>query len=259
MVDLAGLVVLLAGRGAGLLLVSGVLTILAFFWMVYEDSKIPPPRRPTDEEMDAYLDDDLKQLEKRALTKAALSENELICESVQVVGPHFWALPSWDVVFREKDREKMLVTIDKATIFYRKGMDNVIRFTPVRACIISFTQSGMVIYDCAFCLITGKVLHERTEEYFYKDVVCVSSKTEELFTTIEIPKFGDWSSPNREYVKIQVGKGEYLTITTTAGDSFSMLVRAPDLAQRIGGGYFPTARTEKAIQTLRKVLRERKT
>jgi len=184
--------------------------------------------RPTDQQMDEWLEEDLKALSKRALNKMGIDETELVSEPVQVIGPRLWDVAG-------------------AGVFFKRGDDYVLRFSPVGVTIINFTQNQLLAYSCVFDLTTGNVLNETTDEYFYKDVVSVSTKSESRTVTIE--KLGT----------VQLNAAETFTLTTTGGTSLSVVLRDPTLIEKMGGGEIPTTRAEKAIQTVRKMLREKKT
>jgi hypothetical protein len=47
-------------------------------------------------------------------------------------------------------------------------------------------------------------------------------------------------------------------LTTSGGTHIDVVLRAPELIKQMGGGDIPTTRAEKAIQTVRKMLREKK-
>jgi hypothetical protein len=44
----------------------------------------------------------------------------------------------------------------------------------------------------------------------------------------------------------------------SGGTHIDVVLRAPELIKQMGGGEIPTTRAEKAIQTVRKMLREKK-
>lgn len=183
--------------------------------------------KPTDKQMDQWLDEDLTALSKKALNKMGTDEKELVSESVQVTGPRLWDTGG-------------------ANVFFKKGKDNLLRFTPVGVSIINFTQNQLLGYTCVFDFTTGKALNESTDEYFYKDVVSVATKSESK--SVNIPKLGT----------IQLNSAETFILTTSGGTSLSVLLRDPTLIEKMGGGEIPTTRAEKAIQTVRKMLRDKK-
>lgn len=218
-----GVVIFLIGLGgsAGAIITGIVIAGIGGFG-IYHYSQ----GKPTDQQMDEWLEEDLKDLTKKALNKLGVDETELVSESVQVTGPRLWDVGGADVLFK-------------------KGKDNILRFTPIDVDIINFGQNQLLVYNCAFDFTTGNALNERTDEYFYKDIVSVATKTESKTAQIR----------NRQ---IQLNDAEVFTLTTSGGTYISILLRDPTLIKKMGGGEIPTTRTEKAIQAIRKMLREKK-
>ncbi|MEM3112759.1 MAG: hypothetical protein QXY90_06945 [Candidatus Anstonellales archaeon] len=183
--------------------------------------------KPTDQQMDEWLEEDLKGLSKKSLNKMGIDETELVSESIQITGPRLW-------------------DVGGADVFFKKGKDNVLRYTPVSVSIIHFAQNQLLGYTCVFDFTTGNALNESTDEYFYKDVVSVTTRTESK--TVSIAKLGT----------VQLNNAETFVLTTSGGTFLSVLLRDPTLIKKMGGGEIPTTRAEKAIQTVRKMLREKK-
>lgn len=219
-----GAVILLAGLQAG---VGGVLVGLllagigAFGIYSYGQNKA------TDQEMDQFLNEDLLTLGKHGLNKVGVDDKELISETVQVTG-----FPR---------------SISGADFFYKKGTDNILRFTPTQATLIFFTQNQLVAYSCAYDSTTGKPLNESTEEYFYRDVVAVSTKTTSVGLNL-----------GKELGMVQATAAEEFTLTTSGGTSISVVLRDASLVQKMGGGELPTTRAETAVQSVRRMLRDKK-
>ena len=92
-----------------------------------------------------------------------------------------------------------------------------------------------------------RALNESTDEYFYKDVVSVSTKTKSK--SVEIEGTG----------AVQLDSAETFELTTSGGTSVEVTLKDPSLIKMMGAGDIPTTRAEKAIQTVRKMLREKKT
>jgi len=207
----------LAAYGLGLVLIGiGI-------WGIVDWSK-----KPDDAQMDAWLDEDLKVLHGKALSKTGTDQSELVGEPVMVTGPRFWNVANADVAFK-------------------KGKDNVFRFTPVGVTVLNFTANQLISYSCVLDLTTGNPLNESTDEYFYRDVVSVSTKTKSQ--TVQVAGKGS----------LQLNAAETFELTTSGGTSIEVLLRDPSLIQMMGGGgEIPTTRAEKAIQTVRKMLREKK-
>jgi hypothetical protein len=222
---IGGISLLIGFNGSGGALMFGLLFGGLGAFGVYSYSQ----GKPTGQQMDQWLEEDLKILTTKALAKTGTDEGELVSESVQVTGPRFWDVAG-------------------APVLFKKGNDNSLRFTPVGVSVICFTQNQLLGYTCALDLTTGKALSESTDEYFYRDVVSVATKTESK--TVQVPQQLGGT--------LQMNSAESFTLTTSGGTYMSVLLRDPTLIQRMGGGEIPTTRAEKAIQTVRKMLREKK-
>jgi len=221
MVGIGAIVALVSGMEAGGI-VLGVVLVGIGGWAIWNSFQTP-----SDSEMDAWLEEDLKVLNQKALSKTGTDQSELGGERVMVTGPRFWDVLS-------------------ANVGYKKGKDGTWRFTPVGVTVLNFTANQLVCYTCSLDLETGNPLNESTDEYFYKDIVSVSTKTKSLAV-----KIGEAS--------VQLNSAETFELTTSGGTSIEVVLRDPSLIKHMGGGgEIPTTRAEKAIQTVRKMLREKK-
>lgn len=221
---LIGILCLLVGfSGSGGALVFGLILCGLGGFAIYSSTA----GKASDKQMDEWLEEDLRMLTDKSLNKMGTEKEELVSESVQVTGP--------------------LWNISGADFLYRKGKDGVLRFSPVGVNIISFTQDQLLGYMCALDRTTGKALNESTDEYFYKDVVSVTTKTESKTVQIKGIKGS-----------VQMNAAEMFTLATSGTSQFSVFLRDPTLIQIMGGGEIPTTRAEKAIQTVRKMLRDKK-
>jgi len=199
-------------------------------------------QKPTDAEMDAWIQEDLKDLQARALSKTGLDRSELIGEPVMVYGPRFWK-------------------IGGAEVGIKKGKDGVVRFIPLGVTVINFTPIQLVAYQCALDLTTSNPLSESTDEYFYRDVVSVStqSKTMTWDKGVLGAKLAEGPlAPLMTAGKLQFNAAETFSLTTSGGTSIEVVLSDPTLIEKAGGGSIPTDMAEKAVQTVRKMLREKK-
>ena len=218
--------------GIGAILLPGALGVLWF------------KSRPSDAQMDLWLEEDLKGIEPRALAKGGLEASDLVRDPVSVVSPRFRNLSG-------------------AELGFRKGGDRRARFTPVNVTIINFTEHQLVAYQCALDMTTGKPLNECVDEYFYNDIVSVAT-TADTFTydmteldqrlLSRVPKVKE-SAVNG---KIQVNAGETFVLSTSGGNSVRVVLNDPVLVQGLGGGELPLQWAEQAVQAVRKMLREKK-
>jgi len=185
--------------------------------------------RVADTQMDEWLEEELKEVNKKALLKLGIDETECVAEPVCITGPRLWDTAG-------------------AKMLSRTGRDNIIRFTPVNVVVLNFGQHQLLSYECAFDFTTGNCLNESTDEYFYKDIVSVSTKT----TSTEIIFEG-------ESQKTQINSAETFVLATSGTSKIEVTLRSPKLAERMNlSGDIPTTRAEKAVQAVRKMLREKK-
>lgn len=178
----------------------------------------------TDAEFDRFKDEDLSQLERKALLKWGVDEGAIPGGTVLVVGPS---------------------VANTGTLAAKQGKDGIIRFNPVRFAMFGFGEHQMLAYQGLVDLITGNVLREETEEFFYRDVVSVSTKTTSGTFTYKgaMHQFNDT---------------ETFVLTTSGATSICVPLRSPSLASLLGGGEMPTTHAEEAIAAVRSMLRQKK-
>lgn len=170
---------------------------------------------PTDEQIDQWTREDLLELDQRALKKTGVDKSDLVGETVTMTGPGDFQ-------------------------YVKLGKDGVLRFGRKRAVALNFTQHQLVAYECVVDVTTGNTVNEKTDEYFYKDVVSVSTSTED-------GQIGD----------MKISSGEYFKLTTSGGTSIRVFLSAPEVAAKFHG-QMPSNDSERCIQMVRKMLREKK-
>lgn len=181
-------------------------------------------RRISDEEFDRFRDDDLHNAASRAVQKWGIDENDQVAKPVRVFGP---------------------ASVSTLTAAARKGSDNVIRFNPIRFAVLGFCEHQLLAYLGVLDMVTGNVLLEETEEYFYRDVVAVATKTD----AIEFTHRG---------VIHQLNDTETFVLTTSGATSIRVPIRSLRLANLLGGGEMPSTQAEEAIRVVRAMLRQKK-
>jgi hypothetical protein len=229
-------VLMLATQSAGAV-VMGLGAIGLGIWGIVSSSQ-----RPSDEQVDAWIMESLKKLHKRALEKTGLEESDLIGEPVAVYGPRFW-------------------NIAGAAAGIKKGNDGIVRFMPLGVTIINFTPNQLVAYQCALDLTTSNPLHESTDEYFYRDVVSVSTQSKSITWDAGALNGKALKGPLASLItggKLQFNAAEMFVLTTSGGTSVEVVLRDAKLIESAGGGSIPTDMADKAVQTVRKMLREKK-
>ena len=221
-------VILLAGLG-----------VMGVGIAMYMAAKSRYDARPSDSQMDQYIEEDVLVLRQRALTKFGVEKEDLVAEPVQVLGPKLWNLSD-----------------PHLSVKFRTGHDHVFRFSPIAVTVIDFAADQLLGYSAILDLTTGNALSEETDEYFYRDVVSVSTKTRS--ETVQIPQ------KNGQPLVVQMNAAETFELTTSGGTSISVLIRDPNLIKTLvqargdQQGEIPASRAEKAVAVVRKMLREKK-
>jgi hypothetical protein len=231
-----GLLVLTSGDMQTI--ITGIVLAAIGGWRLYSWTQ-----KPTDAQVDAWVDEALKKIKSRALQKTGIDESELVAESVAVYGPRFW-------------------NIGGADVGIKKGTDGVIRFMPLGVTVLNFTQNQLTAYQCALDLATGNPLNESTDEYFYRDVVSVSTHSKSLtWDSAALGAKALSTGPLKALVKagkLQFNAAEIFSLTTSGGTSIEVVLRDPTLIEKSGGGSIPTDMADKAVQAVRKMLRDKK-
>lgn len=178
----------------------------------------------TDAEFDRFRNEDLDRLEAKALHKWGIDKGELAGDAVLVWGPSM---------------------ANTGTFAVKAGKDGIIRYNPVRFALFGFGEHQMLAYQGLLDMVTANVLDEGTEEFFYRDVVSVSTKTNSSLVTL--------NGHTR-----QLNDTETFVLTTSGGTSVSVPLRSASLAGLVGGGEMPTTHAEKAIAAVRSMLRQKK-
>ena len=219
-----GIVALLIGLGGAkiFLLIGLALGGLGGFGIYnYSNGK------PTDAELDKIISEYLSNAKAKALQSTDTDDSDLVGEPVVITGPRFWDTGGAEVMFR-------------------KGADNQLRFTPMNVTVLNMTENQLLAYQGALDLTTGNFLSPSTDEYFYRDVVSVSTKT--ISKTATLPNKG----------VVQLDAAQTFVLTTSGGTSIETVLKDPKLIEMMGGGDIPTTEADRAIQVVRKMLREKK-
>jgi hypothetical protein len=187
---------------------------------------------PSDKDMDAWFEEESRAFAAKALFKCGVDESECVADQVIVWGPR---------IFNHGN----------APFLVRKGKDNVIRYNPLDLTIINFGADQLLCYQCCYDRTSGAFLMETTEEYFYQDVVSVATTSDSTVREIEV-------GATRKIV--QSKSRETFRLTTSGGTSITVVLRDDGLIQmnELTGGYMPTTQAEKAIQSVRRMLRDKK-
>lgn len=183
---------------------------------------------PSDQEIDIFLSDDIKELQNRALERLNIDSSELIRDSIVIRGPIFWK-PNG---------------VSKEEVLWKTGKDKITRFNINAITIITLTEHKLSAYQCDYNFMRGVPLNERDIEFFYIDVVAVSTRDAATAEQHTLPN--GTSIKQAQFFKLSV-----------PNESIEVLVDSGDL-RRYTGGTMPDTGLDNAIKALRKVLSEKK-
>ena len=184
--------------------------------------------KPTDQEMDQYIEEDLRMTKKKSLQKGAVDDSELITDSIIIPTIRLW-------------------NTGGAKFLYKKGKDGKFRFTPINVNILHMLQNQLVIYEGCLDLLTGNLVNENVTEFFYKDIVTVSKQTVSK-SSKDLGKFGSFKFKN----------AEVLAFVTAGGTKHVIFLRDQKKLKKMDGSYIPTTEVEKAIQAITRMIRDKK-
>lgn len=171
--------------------ITGIIAIAIGALLIY----LQVGGRPTDEEIDAAVTSQLKDMKTRALRKLGVDEDE-----VSEIAP---------ITFDGYVYNKALI---------KKGKDGKYRSSKYQAVMFFFSSNEVHCFTYDFSIVESSQ-KESTDVYFYKDIVSVSTQTDGTEYSV-----GKGKSSQFDY--------EYFKLTTTGGTSISCAVRNIDDAQR---------------------------
>ena len=200
-----------------------------FFPGCMETLPIIGKRLISDSAFDDFKDKLLTNLvENTAPGKLDVHTTDLIMKSILITGP------------------RLLKRGADVKLLHHKGSDNILRFNAINCCILMFTDTQMLYFNCSYDVLSEKAHSISTEEFFYRDIV--STSTDDIETT--------WMNDEGEVHKLD--SADCFKIRTSGGTAIEIVLTSPKLMELWGGGVIPTDYIEDAISKIRKVLREKK-
>lgn len=231
-VAIMGLLMLLIGA-----VTVGILGIIVGGAMIAYN--IVVKKAATDSQIDELVEKELEKITLRGLEKMGLDASEVNLIS-----------PITIKTYHQKDLNKD----DKA--YFRTGEDGTLRYSLVKGIVFYFSEKQVYCYTNVVSLASGGSYKETTDEYFYSDIVSVSTVSN------SVEEFGKKIDKLSGKVKTSLKKVVYdvesFNLTTSGGTSVSANIRDSN-AERIYGGTLEVESTEKKIRAMRNLVRERKT
>ena len=192
---------------------------LTYFLQQFFKSKLP-----TENQLDSWLEEDINEIIKvRPFEKLGIFKEDLVAESMHVLGPVYWNING----FNSDD------------ILMKTGDDGFNRYSIWTIHTFHFTENYLCSYKCYYNWLSNTYINESTNEFFYKDVVSV--KTDTISSALTL-KDGQ-QLVQSEAFQLKLMGDEVTVITNDVNLKTSQSI---------------ASKAEKAVQSIRVLLREKK-
>ncbi len=178
---------------------------------------------PSNARIDLWLRDLITSTRDQSLAKLGLVKEELTKEEIILIG------------FTDD-----MQLIPEGDRWLRKGKDDVIRFTPLSLTILQFTERHLGVYRAVLNFIRDVTLNERTDEFFYKDVVSVTTQRESHAFTL---------------YSVKVDEALQFSLAVSSGDRVTQRLPIGELDRFVSP---VSTKAEQAVNNIRQMLREKK-
>ena len=221
----------LSDRNGGICIAVGVLfLVIAAILGLLELNKVRKANdKPDDAQVDAWIAEDMQKLVKQAIYKMGLDPDPNMQAGTPLIvrGPVLWqthGVPATDLL-------------------WTRGKDGVIRFAINRITVFNTAHDQLGAYKCDFTFLKGYPLNEETREFYYKDIVSVS--TEEESTNFTLPN------------NVAMVTAQAFRLAVSSGDRISVITNPYKIAE-LTQGKIPDAGAERVVQVIRTMLRGKK-
>jgi hypothetical protein len=190
-------------------------------------------RKPTDQQYDIWLKSQAKAIADRAIMKLGLDQSEITNEPLEV---HGFVLPGM------KDSNRYRADEPR----WKKGNDGLIRFS-VNTYTFFFPEEHHLAAFVGDVNALNQTAHnEKTEEYFYRDIVGATTSDEQDNITIKGKQY--------QY------RTQRFSLRITSGDSIGVSIDAVpiDNRQNIPSFKIPNSGIDRTVAQLRMLLRAKK-
>lgn len=201
-------------------------------------------QRINDKQFDHYKNESLKDLREIALAKLRLDESQLVRDNECIISPIYW-------------------NIGGAELGFKRGKDKFLRYTPIKANLIFFTQNKLCIYQCALDLVTGNPVNVGCSKFYYTDIVSI--KTESDTRSIQQGELNNKAFNYMPNLKnnmvngvLQINRSEQFVLTTSGGTSVK--IQLPDYSILNYGleGRLNDSRSDQAIASVEAMVDSKK-
>jgi hypothetical protein len=187
----------------------------------YEKDYAQAEPKPSDEQIDEWMDSDIASIIEESLRKLDLEDGDYNAKPLYIGGP---------------------ANLDKTR--YAIGEDGKIRYSHFNVLIIYLTDHNILIYQSVNTLIHGHILGDSTQEFPYKEITNLQIKT--------VNKNISFVNGNKDFVD---GIQQFALYTSGANVIKVMYSFSHDTDQQ---GELVTIGSEQTIKAVRKKLEEYK-
>lgn len=204
--------------------------------------------KPSDAQMDEWLAEDVDALFERARKSLTIEPEQVIAEPV-LVGPGLLFM-GWPEAARIEP-EHLPPNAWKA------ARDGVLRVGAFSYQVLFPMDRFLAAFTCVYDFIEGKAYNERTEEFFYRDVVSVATRVDEMAVE-KIARKG--LLRRKETASYKFNDFESFRLTVTSGESLSVVVKCREPQKALLGreASLSAGPHDEAVAAIRKLLREKK-
>ena len=180
--------------------------------------------KPSDQQMDDWLSSDIDRTVAGALDKMGMVREQVI-----------------------NANDPLIVKGPLSRSRFAPGEDGIFRFSAYEIVVIYLSNYHLGAYTCHLDFATGKLESEQTQEYHYADVVSVATLTNNSGFTVT-------TTDGEEH---QLPSHQEFTLSVASGQSIKVAVAFPHAEEILKGEWAPSG-AERAINTVRTMLREKK-
>lgn len=222
---------------AGTILILTGLTLFGIWIKPYFENKRLYETRPTEEQMNNWLIEDLhRHIKEIAIKKLDLNISTLELKNFIIVPyPVYWEEPGLD-----------------ETSIYKVITDNGnISYSVWNVQVIALTKNYISYYTCTYDWLNNFVFNEHTNEFFYDDISSVKNDMRMIERYLKDNEYlnddGKIGQPHRLTASV-------FEVTNISSDSLKVITDIDDM------GHSPdlVVNLEKAVQALRIIIRKRR-
>jgi hypothetical protein len=190
---------------------------------------------PSDDKIDTWLEEDVHEITKRALSKLDLDRVQLVNkEPLRAIGPVLWP------------RDAEVISVND--LLWRQGKDQYLRFAVYDIALIYTAEHLLAFYLCTYDTLKPKlqerIIKERTREFHYQDIVAIT--TSESSHKLKLPKGKEETFVIEEF-----------SVSVSSGEVIDAAIDFPRLESDTKGSIHKNE-VERTIQRLRNLLRDKK-